>query len=94
MQKLIEEDYYKVFSYVFMVQHSLGFDNRSNKFSSLFSSQLIRKVEDLDTESLNGFLRSAVIFMDHIKLTNELWKVSQSTENCLRILMNGFKLLA
>ncbi|KAH1027158.1 hypothetical protein HUJ05_000718 [Dendroctonus ponderosae] len=84
MQKLIEGDYYKAFAYVFMVQYSLGFVNKSDKCNGLFASQLIQKIEDLlvedDAKGLNGFLKSAVIFMDHIKLSDDLWKVNQSTE--------------
>ncbi|XP_048516782.1 uncharacterized protein LOC109545208 isoform X3 [Dendroctonus ponderosae] len=78
MQKLIEGDYYKAFAYVFMVQYSLGFVNKSDKCNGLFASQLIQKIEDLlvedDAKGLNGFLKSAVIFMDHIKLSDDLWK--------------------
>lgn len=79
-QKLVEEDYYNLFAYVFMTLHSLAYINETVKYSDLFSQDLLTEltqlVQDNEEEKLVKFIKNLIIFYDHILLSAEFISVS------------------
>lgn len=79
-QKLVEKDYYKVFSYIFITLHSVGYINETEKYTDLFSQELLTELTQLvqgnEEEKLLKFKNNLMIFYDRILLSAEFISVS------------------
>lgn len=79
-QRLIKEDYYKLFAYIFITLHSVVYINETEKYTDLFSkellTELIQLVQDNEEDQLVKFTDNLMIFYGNILLSAEFISVS------------------